>query len=239
MAPGAGAVHSPSMKRTRPYWLGATIAAVYMQTSPAKAQEVDGALQFGLGASLFGITDTTQETTANDQTTETDLESLEWGIGPSATWLEAGYGSAPLVLGGFLQFGGRSEDNAGGLSNDRSLLLIGPKLDFHLGSGNFRPFIGGMLGLARYDSTVELDLDNGEVRDEYSALGYFLGGRIGGRWFVTSELSLDPSLTISYGSVSGDGEGTLQLGALAATGDDQRDISNFSLRIGLAASLWL
>ncbi len=207
----------------------------------AMAGDVQDDLQIAFGASVFSMSDTTTETTVADQTTDADRDSVDWGIGPSRTTLEVGYGfSSEMVLGGFAQLGAHSDNSeADNVSTERSTLLLGPKFDYHFSSEEITPFVGVVVGLARVSSTTELDLNNSETKDAYSALGYTLGARLGARWFVASAVSIDPQLNISYTSVSGDGETRVQVGALSVVTEDERKIAAMTLSIGVAASLWL
>ncbi len=196
----------------------------------AWAQEVDSAVQLGIGADFVAHTSVNSEVELPAPLGNDDVDTSEtwWGFQrQSSTWLELGYGlSGSLVFGGLISLGGRTweRETEGGTEQEARLFELGlsPKVEYMFLEGSrARPFVGGGLGL---------HLET-EERDDYevstTALGVF--GRAGLRFFVVPSASIDPTLTVSWRT----GSGEVEAGALE--GDVSGTRVGFALGLGISA----
>lgn len=198
--------------------------------SAASAQSTAGAFQIGLSTSVLSYETGTLEAERDPLELEADISTLEWGINSDVT-LELGYGIGDmLVVGGFVQLGGTSQDieydDADGLDSDESdiEISIGPKLDIMLSpNSSVRPFFTAAVGIAHRGS------DDGDT--ETTLTGIQLGARAGVRAFLADGFSLDPALVVGWSGAWGE---------LDLTGDDADLSANtFNVGLQLGVSGWL
>jgi len=181
----------------------AVMSAILASAAPSNAQSTEGAIQLGLSTTLFSYTKGTVTAEVGGLESDTDNSTTSWGIRDSAA-AELGYGvTDSLVLGGFLQLGGESTtgEPEGQQESESSEfeLLLGPKLDFMFSPGQkVRPFVGAMAGLLMVSADDEAS--------ETSLTGFQLLGRVGVRAFVAPGFSIDPALSLSWFTASGETE---------------------------------
>jgi opacity protein-like surface antigen len=227
-------------------------------TTQAKAQNIEHALQLGLGTNFLAYSNTTltQDQPAdlnnpnNGRTVEykTVNRTTEWGLSNrSGINLEVGYGiTDSLVLGGMLQLGGWvNTTGANTITNDTSRLtnstfslFIGPKIDYmFLPDSMVRPFIGGAIGLVRQTYSTEQETVGSVTTNnlDIGTTGVGLLARGGIRWFLTPGFSIDPALVFGINTGTGSTEYPLRGGRRS----DDTTATGYSIGLSLAFSGWI
>lgn len=205
----------------------AAIAAVTLAASQAAAQDIADTLQVGVLTSLLTYTSGSSEDDATG--VETDITSLEWGIGENLA-LEGGYAlSEMFIVGGLFSFhGSRDTTEVGGAMQQEAesfTLFIGPKLDvmFERPNSSWRPFAGLIAG---YTTTST------EIAGTDASRGGFEARLRGGvRWFPMSGFSFDPQVAVGWATTTG------EVDSGTATVDTNGTALSFSVLLGLSA--WL
>lgn len=223
-------------------------------SAQAKAQNIEHALQLGLGTNFLAYESATitlsQPQAGGTLETKYVDHTTTWGLSSrNPISLEAGYGiTDSLVIGGLLQLGGWANttgyDNValGGRQHEsRFSLFIGPKLDFmFLPDSMVRPFVGGAVGLVRRTDTLETT-DRANITTTDSDLGQTglgLMARAGIRWFLTPGFSIDPALMVGLGWTSGGTDRPVPGGG-AATQNIDTSANGYTVGLSVAFSGWV
>jgi hypothetical protein len=190
-------------------------------TCNAFAQNIEGAIQLGLGTSFLSYSKSSG--TVDTGLGETDMDSsiTRWGLSDAGgIQLEGGYGiNSSMVVGGLFALGG-SSTTVNDVDSSEFNLLLAPKFDYHFSAGRpLQPFVGGAIGL------VMAKADNGGV--ETSATGLGLLGRGGLRWFLAPGFSVDPALNLGFQAFSGSVD----------AGNASADLSGTAFTIGLSIGM--
>jgi opacity protein-like surface antigen len=230
-----------------------------MVSTQAKAQNIEHALQLGLGTNFLTYSSTTltqdvSQPDPNDPRREVTVQyktvnrTTEWGLSNrSGINLEAGYGiTDSLVLGGILQLGGWSNTTGPKtitngdprITNSTFSLFIGPKLDFMLLPDSMvRPFVGAAIGLVRQTYSIEQETQNNVTTNpaNIGTTGVGLLARAGVRWFLTPGFSIDPALVFGVNTGSGSTEHPNGQGRQS----DDTTATGYSIGLSLAFSGWI
>ncbi len=171
------------------------LASLGSLSSLALAQDVEGAIQLGLGTGFITYSKNSGEVETPLTDIDVDTSRTTWGLHDrSPLMLEGGYGlTDSLVLGGLLVLGGNSESiDVEGTDEETDStfnLLLAPKVDYlFMPSSKLRPFVGGALGLAVQNT------DSSSADTETSLWGLGLLGRVGLKWFPVPGFSIDIGL---------------------------------------------
>ena len=206
------------------------VAAVASVTTVALAQDSNGKLQIGLGADVFAHSSTDLDIEVGPVDDDVEDTATTWGFTErSAVSFEMGYGLTDgLILGGVARIGGYDYDRAADTFGDDELktfeLGLFPKIEYMFGAGaSVRPFVGGGLGVLVFDYE-ETNLD-------ISSTSFGIWARGGLRYFAAPEVSLDPTLTLSWLKGSGD----LDVGGT----DGDVSATRLGIAIGFGLSLWI
>jgi hypothetical protein len=204
------------------------LATLVTLSSAAFAQDIQGAVQLGLGTGLITYNkDTVKQDVIGGGHVDIDYARTNWGFhGTSGVVFEGGYGlTDSLVLGGLLALGNDSTEVSTGNNEDTVStfeLLLAPKIDYlFMPASKVRPFVGGALGLVVHNT----DYDDGDT--ETSLLGVGLLARAGIRWFAAPGFSIDPALNFGGRWLSGDTD----------TGNLSYDASSSGYQIGLSLGM--
>jgi hypothetical protein len=182
--------------------------------------------RFSLGASVLSHESAEREPEGGG---DQDVSITNVGLPAGIVDVQLAYGlSDTLALGGTLILTrSASETEAQGVDSETAQtdLVFGPLVDFYFGDNDasLRPFVSANAAFAL------VSREDGEL--ETSLSGFQLGGRVGLRWFVLQQLSLDPTLGVSWTSLSGEQE----QGAAEA----DLDISSIKVGLDLYVSLWM
>jgi Outer membrane protein beta-barrel domain len=197
-------------------------------TCPALAQNIEGAVQLGLGTSFLSYSKASGTVDLPGPLGEADIGTsiTRWGLSDEGgIQLEGGYGiNDSMIVGGLFALGGSSTTNTQEGSNDDESsafnLLLAPKFDYHFSAGQpLQPFVGGAIGL------VMAKTDNNGL--ESSATGLGLLGRGGLRWFLAPGFSVDPALNLGFQALSGSID----------SGNASYDLSGTAFTIGLSIGM--
>ncbi len=210
-----------------------TTAFVSLLALPSAAQSRAGALQVGIGAGFFSHTkwefEYERPALVGNVDRDGDTTVNSWGFHSQAPiWFEMGYAlSDELILGGMLQFGNRETEREGfNAESDVSQFEFGlyPKIEYmFLPNGTVRPFVGGGLAFLMVNG------ERGGADTSIHALGLF--GRGGLRIFAAPGVSIDPTLSLTWLTGSGDYE----LGEVEA----DIDATMLDVTLGLGISAWI
>lgn len=201
-------------------------------SAPALAQSRSGVAdqyRLSLGTSVISYSSGEVEPEGG---VDADTSTTILGLPANVIDLQLSYGlSQSISLGGAFRVKREStETEQGGTDNEQSELsfLLGPIVDFYFGSNAFSS--GTILPFASAGAFFVVESsENGNV--ETSLSGFSLNAGAGLRWFVASELSLDPVFGLGWTSLSGEQE--------AGGGSTDLDFSAFNVGISLYISLWL
>lgn len=206
------------------------VAAMLVVSSTALAQNTDGAIQLGLATDLFAHTSTDLEVEFPLVTQDVTQTRNTWGFQEeNGVIFEMGYGlTEGLVIGGLAQLGGSNLDSNWEQTADteNSLFEFGlyPKIEYmFIPGGRVRPFVGGGLGL------LVRNADDSGTESSVTAFG--LWGRGGLRYFVSPAVSLDPTLTLSWLTGSGDYD--------AGNLDGNISVTRLGVALGAGISIWI
>jgi hypothetical protein len=195
-------------------------------TCHAFAQNIDGAIQLGLGTSFLSYSKTSGTVDLPLRQTDIGTSITRWGLSDEGgIQLEGGYGiNNSMIVGGLFALGGSSTTNTQEGLNDvdssKFNLLLAPKFDYHFSAGQpLQPFVGGAIGL------VMAKTDNNGL--ESSATGLGLLGRGGLRWFLAPGFSVDPALNLGFQALSGSID----------SGNASYDLSGTAFTIGLSIGI--
>lgn len=202
------------------------LATLVTLSGAAFAQDIQGAIQLGLGTGLITYNkDTVEQEVGGGVSVDVDYARTNWGFhGTSGVQFEGGYGlTDSLVLGGLLALGNDSTELSTG-NNEETVstfeLLLAPKVDYlFMPSSKVRPFVGGALGLFVHNTDDE--------NSETSLLGLGVLARAGVKWFAAPGFSIDPALTFGGRWLSGETD----------TGNLSFDASSSGYQIGLTLGM--
>jgi hypothetical protein len=202
----------------------------------AWGQSIDGRVRLGMEAGLMEHEVLTRSGTSSSSlgtptTGETDVRFTALGLGSLGFGPFIGYGiSNQALVGAQLdilhqnsQFGDNSAQDTLGAGASLSLAYV-------VESGNVRPFFGPVVGLNHFST------DSGQ--STFSETIFDIGARVGLLGFATHWFSIDPSVVIAYATGTGT-QRSLFTGDPRAGGEQEHDLSGFSVGLRLAMSGWL
>jgi hypothetical protein len=195
-------------------------------TCNAFAQNIEGAIQLGLGTSFLSYSKTSGTVELAGLKTDVGTSVTRWGLSDEGgIQLEGGYGiNNSMIVGGLFALGGSSTtetaEGANDVDSSKFNLLLAPKFDYHFSAGQpLQPFVGGAIGL------VMSKTDNGAYETSTTGLG--LLGRGGLRWFLAPGFSVDPAVNLGFQAFSG----SMDRGNVSA------DLSGTAFTIGISIGM--